>query len=257
MPPFIQKNIGMRGNVIVLFTDFGLEGPYIGQVQAVLHQQAPAIPVINLFSDLAPFDIQGAACLLPAYAAGFPPATVFLCVVDPGVGGARPGLVVQADDRWYVGPNEGLFALLVRQSSKVECWQLVEPDGVSASFHGRDVFAPVAARLARGSDVPGVSVPVSCLAQPGWPDDLFQVVYIDRFGNAITGVRASAVAEDMVLEVNGQPVKRARTFSDVPAGEAFWYANANGLVEFAVNRGRADVELQLNTGTAFKLPGGE
>jgi S-adenosylmethionine hydrolase len=83
------------------------------------------------------------------------------------------------------------------------------------------------------------------------------VVYIDRFGNAITGVRASAVAGDVVLEVNGQPVKRARTFQDVPAGEAFWYANANGLVEFAVNRGRADVELQLNTVTAFKLPDGE
>ena len=252
-----KNNTGCGANLIVLFTDFGLEGPYIGQVQAVLQQQAPAIPVINLFSDLVPFDIQGAACLLPAYAAAFPAATVFLCVVDPGVGGARPGVVVQADGRWYIGPNEGLFARLARQAGKLECWQLPKPGDVSASFHGRDVFAPVAARLARGGDVSGESVPVSCLERTDWPDDLFRVVYIDRFGNAITGVRASAVAEDVVLQVAGQPVKRARTFSDVPAGEAFWYANANGLVEFAVNRGRADVELQLNTGTAFKLPGGE
>ena len=242
--------------MIVLFSDFGLEGPYIGQVQAVLHQQAPGIPVINLFSDLVSFDIQGAACLLRAYAAGFPPATVFLCVVDPGVGGARPGVVVQADGRWYVGPNEGLFAMLARQSSKVECWQLEEPDGASASFHGRDVFAPVAAQLARGGDVPGVSVSKSCLEQADWPDDLFQVVYIDRFGNAMTGVRASALEEDVLLEVNGQPVKRARTFSAVPPGEAFWYVNANGLVEFAVNRGRADAVLGLKTGTAFKLRDG-
>jgi S-adenosylmethionine hydrolase len=242
--------------MIVLFTDFGLEGPYIGQVQAVLQQQATGIPVINLFADLPPFAIQGAASLLPAYAAGFPPGTVFLCVVDPGVGGARPGVVVQADGRWYVGPNEGLFSLLVRQSGKVECWQLAESDGASASFHGRDVFAPVAARLARGGDVPGDSVAVSCLAQPDWPDELFQVVYIDRFGNAMTGVRASAIAEDVVLEVNGQPVKMARTFSDVPQGEAFWYANANGLVEFAVNRGRADAVLGLKTGTAFKIQDG-
>jgi hypothetical protein len=243
----------MYTNMIVLFTDFGLEGPYIGQVQAVLQQQAPGIPVINLFSDLTPFEIQGAACLLPAYTSGFPPATVFLCVVDPGVGGSRSGVVVQADGRWYVGPNEGLFAMLARQSGQLECWQLAEPDGVSASFHGRDVFAPVAARLARGGKVPGVPVPVSGLEQADWPDDLFRVVYIDRFGNALTGVRASVLAPGVLLEVNGQAVKRARTFSDVAPGAAFWYANANGLVEFAVNRGRADEVLGLQTGTAFKI----
>ena len=251
-----KDNMGMRGNVIVLFTDFGLEGPYIGQMQAVLHQQAPGIPVINLFSDLTPYDIQGAASLLPAYAAGFPPAAVFLCVVDPGVGGSRPGVVVQADGRWYVGPNEGLFAMLARQSRQPACWQLAEPDGASASFHGRDVFAPVAARLARGGKVPGVSVPVSCLEQADWPDELFRVVYIDRFGNAITGVRASTLAPGMLLEVNGQAVKRARTFSDVSPGAAFWYANANGLLEIAVNRGRADEVLGLKTGTVFRLKDG-
>ena len=242
--------------MIVLFTDFGLEGPYTGQVQAVLNQQAPGMPVINLFSDLPPFAIQGAASLLPAYAAGFPPATVFLCVVDPGVGSARPGVVVKADGRWYVGPNEGLFSLLVRQSDKVECWQLAAPEGVSASFHGRDVFAPVAARLARGGNVPGVSVSKSCLEQADWPDELFQVVYIDRFGNAITGVHASIVAGGVMLEVNGQPVQEARTFSDVSPGDAFWYENANGLVEFAVNRGRADEVLGLKTGTIFRLRDG-
>ena len=246
----------MYGNVIVLFTDFGLEGPYSGQVRVVLQQQAPGTPVINLFSDLVPFDIQGAACLLPAYTAGFPPATVFVCVVDPGVGGARPGVVVKADGRWYVGPNEGLFAMLARQAGKLECWQLPESPGASVSFHGRDVFAPVAARLARGGKVPGELVPVNCLAQPDWPDDLFRVVYIDRFGNAITGVRAGAVTEGVVLEVHGHPVKMARTFSDVSPGAAFWYANANGLVELAVNRGRADAVLDLKAGTIFRLKDG-
>ena len=239
--------------MIVLFTDFGLEGPYIGQLQAVLYQQAPGIPVINLLSDLAPFDIQGAASLLPAYTAGFPPATVCLCVVDPGVGSNRPGVVVKADGRWYVGPNEGLFAMLLRQSSKVECWQLPEPGDVSASFHGRDVFAPVAARLARGGAVPGESLAKNCLEQADWPDELFRVVYIDRFGNAITGVHASTLAPGMPLAVNGQAVNRARTFSDVSRGDAFWYENANGLVEFAVNRGRADTVLGLKPGNVFKL----
>ena len=243
--------------MIVLFTDFGLEGPYTGQVQVVLQQQAPGIPVISLFADLAPFEIQHAASLLPAYAGAFPPAAVFLCVVDPGVGSARPGVVVKADGRWYVGPNEGLFALLARQSQQLECWQLAAPpEGVSASFHGRDVFAPVAACLARGGTVPGVPVPVGCLEQADWPDDLFRVVYIDRFGNGLTGVRASTLAGDVRLEVHGQPVERARTFTDVSPGAAFWYANANGLVEFAVNRGRADVVLGLQTGTAFTVQDG-
>jgi len=239
--------------MIVLFTDFGLEGPYVGQLQAVLQQQAPGVPVINLFSDLAPFDVKGAASLLAAYIAGFPPATVFLCVVDPGVGSARPGVVVKADGRWYVGPNEGLFALLARLPGKVECWQLPEPGDVSASFHGRDVFAPVAALLAHGGMVPGVPVAASCLDQKDWPDDLFRVIYIDRFGNAITGVRASAVMPGTLLEVNGQAVHRARTFSDVSPGDAFWYANANGLIEFAVNRGRANVVLGLAAGSVFKV----
>jgi len=239
--------------MIVLFTDFGLDGPYTGQVQAVLQQQSPGVPVINLFADLPPHDVQAAAALLPAYAAGFPPATVFLCVVDPGVGGARPGVVVKADDRWYVGPNEGLFAWLARRSDSVACWQLPEPDGVSASFHGRDVFAPVVARLARGGGVTGEPVTAECLAQADWPDELFRVVYIDRFGNAVTGVRATSIPQQASLKVDGQVVRMANTFSDVSPGETFWYANANGLVEFAVNRGRADAVLGLKIGTDFSL----
>ena len=117
--------------MIFLFTDFGLEGPYTGQVQAVLQQQAPGVPVITLFADLAPFDIQAAAYLLPAYAAGFPPGSVFLCVVDPGVGAARPGGVVRADGRWYVGPDEGLFAILTRRAQRVQCWELPHPGAAS------------------------------------------------------------------------------------------------------------------------------
>ncbi|MGB5177914.1 MAG: SAM-dependent chlorinase/fluorinase, partial [Gammaproteobacteria bacterium] len=89
--------------MIVLFSDFGLEGPYTGQVQSRLLQLAPGVPVISLFSGLTPYGVQAAAYLLPAYSAGFPPATVFLCVVDPGVGSARPGVVMKADGRWYVG----------------------------------------------------------------------------------------------------------------------------------------------------------
>ena len=237
--------------MIVLVTDFGLEGPYVGQLQAVLQQQAPGVPVINLFSDLPPFDIQAAAYLLPAYVQGFPPGTVFVCVVDPGVGSARTGVVVGADGRWYVGPNEGLFALLARRADRIECRSLPEPAGASASFHGRDVFAPLAARLARGVAVDVEPLDVAALARPDWPDELFQVVYIDRFGNALSGVRADALDASAVLQVNGRQLRSARTFADVRPGEAFWYANSSGLVEFAVNRGRACELLDLQVGSTF------
>jgi S-adenosylmethionine hydrolase len=237
--------------VIVLFTDFGLSGPYTGQVQAVLHRQAPGVQVVTLFADLPPFDIEAAACLLPAYAEEFPPGSVFLCVVDPGVGSQRPGVVVQADGRWYVGPNEGLFTLLARRARQLRCWQLPEPVGASASFHGRDVFAPVVALLARGGSVPGEAVDATCLEQPGWPDDLWRVVYIDRYGNAITGLRANKLDAEAQLAVNGHTLHCARTFSAVSPGTAFWYANSNGLVEFAVNRGRADEVLDIRVGATF------
>ena len=234
--------------MIVLFTDFGLEGPYIGQVHARLLQLAPAVPVINLFSDLAAFDVQAAAYLLPSYSAGFPPGTVFLCVVDPGVGGERPAVVLKADDYWYVGPNEGLFALVARRADRVECHELPAATGVSSSFHGRDVFAPVAAQLATGQAVDARPVPAESVEQPGWPNDLFRVVYVDRYGNAITGIRAGQLDATRVLHVNGHALHAQRTFSEVPAGTPFWYENSSGLIELAVNRGRADEQLGARVG---------
>ncbi len=239
--------------MIVLLTDFGLEGPYIGQVAAVLHRQAPGVPVVNLFSDLPPFDIRAAAYLLPAYTGRLPPGTVCLCVVDPGVGGARPACAVAAGGRWYVGPDEGLFTLLARQTGIHGCYRLPQALGAAPSFHGRDVFAPVAARLACNGRVAGDWEAAQLARRDDWPDDLPRVLYIDRFGNAVTGLRAGAVAASTVLRVNGRELPRAVTFSSVDAGQAFWYENANGLVEIAVNRARADVTLGVEVGTAVEL----
>jgi S-adenosyl-L-methionine hydrolase (adenosine-forming) len=242
-----------QARMIFLFTDFGLEGPYTGQLQAVLQQQAPGVPVISLFADLTPFDIQAAAYLLPAYTAGFPPGSVFLCVVDPGVGGARPGVMVRADGRWYVGPDEGLFAILTRRAHRVECWHLPTPADASPSFHGRDVFAPLAARLARDGNFGAGPVTTRASERPEWPDELQRVLYIDRYGNAITGLRATTAAGAAVLQINGHSLSQARTFSSVGSGTAFWYANSSGLVEIAVNRGRADRLLDIAVGTTFQL----
>jgi hypothetical protein len=219
----------------------------------VLQQQAPGVPVISLFADLTPFDIQAAAYLLPAYTAGFPPGSVFLCVVDPGVGGARPGVVVRADSRWYVGPDEGLFAMLTRRAHRVECWDLPTPADASPSFHGRDVFAPLAARLARDGNFGAAPVTARASERPEWPDELQRVVYIDRYGNAITGTRATTAADAATLLINGHALSSVTTFTGAAPGTAFWYANSSGLVEIAVNRGRADRQLDITTGTPFDL----
>lgn len=234
--------------MIVLFTDFGVTGPYLGQMRAVLARQAPGVPVIDLFNDLPPHAVRAAAYLLPAYAQGFPPESVFLCIVDPGVGGARRAVMLHADDRWYVGPDNGLLQILARRAARNECYEIVwRPATLSASFHGRDLFAPVAAMLARGQRPEGRPTNLMPLS-PAWPDDLAEILYIDRFGNAITGLRAAGLAREARLHTGRGDLARARTYSDVAPGQAFWYENANGLVEIAANQARASAVLNIAVG---------
>ncbi len=238
--------------MILLFTDFGL--PYSGQMRAVVERLAPGTAVIDLFTDVPAFDIQAAAYLLPAYAGEFPEKSVFLCVVDPGVGSARAALVVEADGRWYVGPDNGLFTLVVRRARRARTWEITwRPEALSASFHGRDLFAPVAARLAAGEAPPGVEHGTAKAGEDGWPDDLARIIYLDGFGNAMTGLRAGTLPSDAVLRAGPQRLRRARTFADVPAGQAFWYENANGLAEIAVNQGRAAENLGLRVGSEIAV----
>jgi S-adenosylmethionine hydrolase len=242
--------------MIVLFTDFGLEGPYTGQVKAVLYQIAPGVPVIDLFADLPASKPKPAAYLLAAYATWFPPGTVVLAVVDPGVGSARDAVIVEADGRWYVGPDNGLFELVMRRADRVRSWEIPwRPEGLSASFHGRDLFAPTAARLARGDMAAALTRPSQIGRYPDWPDDLPEIVYIDRYGNAMTGLRAALLPEAARLAAGDRVLARRRTFSDVPEGEAFWYENSNGLAEIAVNAGRAAAVLGLGVGSAVAVLG--
>ncbi|MDJ0945515.1 MAG: SAM-dependent chlorinase/fluorinase [Kiloniellales bacterium] len=239
--------------MFVLFTDFGLEGPYIGQVKAALWQGAPDRPVIDLLSDAPPFDPRSGAYLLAAYAAAMPPGCLILGVVDPGVGGPRQALAVKAGGRWFLGPDNGLLAIAARRAGDARVWQIDwRGPGVSASFHGRDVFAPLAARLARGEALPGREVPADTMVGADWPADLDRIVYIDRFGNAMTGLRAAALGPGAVLEAGGRRLARADSFFQVPVGATFWYENANGLAEIAVNQGRADRVLGLGIGTQIR-----
>ncbi len=242
--------------MIVLFTDFGPAGPYVGQMKAVLASLAPEVPVIDLLSDAPPFNARASSYLLSSLTPDFPADAVFLAVVDPGVGGDRTPVVARAGGQWFVGPDNGLFAIVGRRACDLALWQITyRPERLSASFHGRDLFAPVAARIAAGEPVPGTSLPVDTVLRPDWPDDLAEVIYIDHYGNAMSGLRAAALPAGTVLEAAGRRFHPARVFSDVAPGAAFWYENANGLAEIAVNCGRADA-LGVKVGTPITISDG-
>ncbi|MGZ8219583.1 SAM hydrolase/SAM-dependent halogenase family protein [Methylomagnum sp.] len=238
--------------LIFLFTDFGAEGPYLGQMEAVLRMNAPGVPVINLVSNAPCGDPRHSAYLLAALSRHCPPDSVILGVVDPGVGGERLPVVLQEDGRWFVGPDNGLFNTVAAQASRVE-WRVIDwrPDTLSASFHGRDLFASIAARIARNDFTWGQVWQGPDLQD--WPADLAEIIYIDHYGNAITGLRYRAELDGQVLWVNGRSIPQASTFCEVGEGQAFWYRNSMDLVEVAVNRDRADRCLGLVVGMPIHL----
>jgi len=128
--------------MIVLFTDFGLQGPYTGQVKAVLYQMAPGIPAIDLFADAPVGNPKASAYLLAAYVEWFVAGTVFLSVVAAALEKTRPPIILEADGRWYVGPGNGLFELVERRATSKRSWDIDwKPGRLSASFHGRDLLA--------------------------------------------------------------------------------------------------------------------
>ena len=233
---------------IALVTDFGA-GIYVGQVIARLSALVPGLPVIDLVHDLPPFRPDLAAYLLPALVRDLPPATLYLCVVDPGVGGDRLGLVLDAGDSLFIAPDNGLLSQVARRA-QAPCLYRIDwrPPSVSNSFHGRDWFAPLAAALCRGESPALTAVATDSLIGADWADDLPAVVYVDAYGNLMSGLRAQGVPPTRQLVVAGRTLGAARTFCEVPRGEPFWYENALGLVEIAVNQGRADRELGLGPG---------
>jgi S-adenosylmethionine hydrolase len=241
--------------MLVLFTDFGSYSPYVGLMKQALLRYAPSVPVIDLLHDVPPFDIQGAAYLLATYSLEFPRDSIFVAVVDPGVGSPRDGLILQADNRWFIGPDNGLFDRIVARADYIKAWHIFWRSArLSATFHGRDVFAPVAAMLAEGTATPDQLGDPFDYKLREWPDELARVIYIDHYGNAITGIRAASMGSATIM-LHGQPLTKATTFSDLPIGEGFFYENSSGLVEIAVNQGNATVQFGLAVGHVVEVNG--
>jgi S-adenosyl-L-methionine hydrolase (adenosine-forming) len=240
--------------MIVLFTDFGPAGPYVGQMKTVIAQTAPGVPIIDLIADAPAHDPRAAAYLLAALAPGLSRGSVILAVVDPGVGGKRTPIVLEADGYRFVGPSNGLFEIVARRAQTVRSWAILwRPKYLSASFHGRDLFAPVAARLARDEPIGRLLRVHAMTRHHEWPDDLAEIIYVDHFGNAMTGLRGRQVPRSAMIAVTGRTLLHARTFGDASPGTAFWYENAIGLIEISVNRGRADSTLGLRPGMPVRV----
>ena len=252
--------------MILFASDFGHAGPYVGQVHAVLARRAPGVPVIDLMHDLPAFRPAAAGCLIRQIMWSMVPAMteppldgtdsagdIVLAVVDPGVGTERDPIIVETIGARYVGPDNGLFARIIDKEAS-QAWRIDwRPDRLSDSFHGRDLFAPVAAMLAQGRPVPSTQVDTDTLVRSDRSDPLAEIIYCDRYGNAMTGIEAAALSEDSVLEAGSHTVRRARTFGAVPVGAGFWYANSLGLAEIAVNQGDAAEVFGLEIGTPVAI----
>ena len=212
----------------------------------MLAARAPRVPVIDALHGAADFAIRPAAHLLFSVASEYPAGSVFLAVVDPGVGGRRDAIVVQADGRRFVGPDNGLFSLVWKRARRRKCFRIAwRPQRLTSSFHGRDLFAPVAAALATG-------LPRGWLARKKAPDvlledeELARVIYIDHYGNAVTGLRQ--FKKNWRLRAGGSTLRYARTFE--AARGPFWYENSMGLVEIAAPRRNAAKLLGLRVGSS-------
>lgn len=240
--------------MIVLFTDFGPDDIYVAQMKAVLLRDAPyGTPMLDLLHSVPSFAIRAGAHLLAALAPRFAPGSVFLAVVDPGVGGARDAVVVEADGRRFVGPDNGLLSVVHARAQHKRVRRIVwRPAESSATFHGRDLFAPVAARLAGGSLPAGMLADVADLAVAFGAGDLAEVIHIDHYGNALTGLRAAAQPHSTRIEAGGATLAWARTFSEAAPGVPFWYENSIGLVELALDCGSAAASLGLRVGDPVK-----
>ena len=239
--------------LITLLTDFGTADGYVAEMKGVLATLAPGVPLVDVTHDVPPHDVESARLALARYWRRFPAGSIHLAVVDPGVGTARAALAVMSDERMLVGPDNGILspALLMPGAEVVA---LPTPPGASATFHGRDVFAPAAAALARGVSIAELGAPyenpvVRRTPEPRRLEDGAiegEVIAIDRFGNGITnclGLRGGTI------EVAGAVLSLRRTYGDTPAGAPTALVGSSGLIEIAVRGGSAGRELALARGT--------
>lgn len=265
------------GPLIALLTDFGTRDTYVGVMKAVIATIAPKAHVVDLTHEVRPQDVRGGAYALLVAAPYFPPDTIFVAVVDPGVGGARRPLALRAGGKRFVGPDNGLFSEVLRESPADIAVLLADPryrlPDVSTTFHGRDIFAPAAAHMAAGVPLEALGPHVDSgglvmLPEPRRFRDAGgvwhgEVLHVDHFGNLVTTLRRrdldvapeapEAIRSAWMVVLGDTEIKSLnRTFADVEPGEPLAYFGSDGYLEIAVRDGDAAGRLRATVGTALR-----
>ncbi len=237
---------------LALFTDYGMGNLYVGQLHWRLARQG--INFVDLAHDAPRFHPLAAGHLLRALLAQMQDPGVLVAVVDPGVGGSRGAVRVDWRGWRLVGPDNGLFAPLA-ETGEVDRVVSLDPSRFRCSntFHGRDWFVPVGIELAQGRERDQGEIPGEALVGFGERSWLERVIYVDGFGNLMTGLAGSSLKESDRIEIGGKDVGYLRTFCEAAAGGLLWYRNSIGLVEVAANQASASALLGAGIGTSIRV----
>ena len=258
--------------IVTLTTDFGTRDPYVAQLKGVLLAGCEGVRIHDLTHEIAPQDVLEGALFLAAAVPAFPPGTVHLAVVDPGVGTDRRAIAASVGGQRVVCPDNGLLTLLARRAAIEDVRSLERAsqrrEPVSPTFHGRDLFAPAAAFLACGGAPAELGPPLDAPVELPLPHPrregsrlAGEVLHIDRFGNAITnlgrsGVEAIAGGRPATIEAAGRRLPLVRTYGDVADGEALALIGSADLLEVAVRNGSAATALGLERGSEVTVAAG-
>lgn len=258
----------MSGPIITLTTDFGTRDAYVAQMKGVILERCPDARIIDLSHEVAVRDVTEAALFVSAAVPRFPRNSYHVIVIDPGVGTERFPIALRLEGRTVFCPNNGVFTMLGHRLSLNEARVIASPDfmvdNVSATFHGRDIFAPAAATLACGADFNDIGPPlesplrlnVSEPIQNGDGTMTGHVIHVDRFGNLVTNISRSMLdvfgfTRLRIGQVELEEIRR--TYGDVPEGEAAALIGSTGFLEIAVNRRSASSELGQGKGSVVTI----
>jgi S-adenosylmethionine hydrolase len=252
---------------ITLTTDFGTRDSYVAQIKGVLLAVGPAhLRIVDLGHEIAPQDVREAAFFLRGAVPRFPAGTIHLAVIDPGVGSTRRPIAAEVAGQFLVGPDNGVFGWLLGESARVHA---LDPARVglrelAATFHGRDLFAPAAARLACGSALDSLGDAILDPIQLAWPRTrsaghavLGEIVHVDRYGNLISNLERAdlpAAPAACVVSIAGRDLGGVRThYAEAVHGDALALFGSGGLLEIAVRDGNAAHALGASVSSAVQV----
>ncbi|MBI3988158.1 MAG: SAM-dependent chlorinase/fluorinase [candidate division NC10 bacterium] len=253
--------------IITLLTDFGSSDPFVGIMKGVILGIAPEARIVDLCHGIPPYDLIQAGFFLKMSYPYFPEGSIHVAVVDPGVGGPRRPILVFCDDRYFIGPDNGLFSFLytagkVRQVIEITASGYFLPK-VSSTFHGRDLFAPVAARLAKGVEFWSFGQPITDYRRLEIPTPRLQghllrgeVLHVDRFGNLITNIPEETLTAlvgegggEVRVEIGGREIMGLSAFyAEVGKEKLGALIGSSGHLEIFINQGSASDLLQARRG---------